>query len=945
MKILFSKTLLGLALVLGASATASAYEIIKPDPQVRVGKLDNGLTYYIRHNNYPEHHADFFIAQNVGSIQEEDNQRGLAHFLEHMCFNGTKHFPGNSLISYMESIGVKFGANLNAYTSTDETVYNISNVPTARRSALDSCFLALSDWSGNLLLKGKDIDNERGVIEGEYRYRQGAANRMLEKSAPIIYAGSKYAHRLPIGLMSVVKNFKHKDLRAYYKKWYHPSNQAIIVVGDIDPDYAEAKIKQLFSGFKNPANPAPVVSSPVPDNESLIVDVQTDKEQTTTLVRLFFKHDGLPDSDMPTTRFLENKYLNNVVSAMFTARFDNLLRDPQSPFTSVVGVDRNFLISKNTQAFQIVMRAKPGQAAQAVQVATRELKRAYTFGFTEGEFRRARINYETGVEELYKNRNRYSNTRYARDFVKAFISGEPIPSVEEFAKISGEITKSVTLCQVNAYFKSIISPDDRNVVISAYCPDKQGIAVPTQQQLADAFHTAKAETLTAYVDSVTSGKILAKEPKPGKVVSSSTLPQFQANMWTLSNGIKVYYRKTDFDADQVLIGASGPGGLSQDYTPADAPSFKVFGNVVALSGFGPFTSVDIKKMLAGKKVKINPFVSRTEEGVSGSCSPKDLETALQLMYLKLTSLQKDEKAFEQFLEQNRNRVLNQNADPKFEFADSIFACVFNHHPLGGERLNKQEIEQVNYDRILQVYKNRMSDLSDWNFYIVGNFNVDSLKLLTERYIASLPTARRIEKPRDIGYRMFPADTKRAFSRKMENPQDKVYFFWTNNNVPYSLRTNLLAKISGQVMSAIFLKEIREDRGWTYHVDTHCSIVADLNGQDTPVIFMPLNVTITAGKAAECRNLISATMASVAKNGITQAQLDKVKRYLKKVFGEDVKENSYWQVMIKNYLKYGIDFNQDYLSILDSITTTDVRDFVKQYITGGHHLELTMTAEK
>lgn len=944
MKII-SKTLLVLILMQGIFTPVSAYEIITPDPLVRIGKLDNGLTYYIRQNSYPEHHADFFIAQKVGSIQEEDNQRGLAHFLEHMCFNGTKHFPGNSLISYMESIGVKFGANLNAYTSTDETVYNISNVPTARQSALDSCFLALSDWSGNLLLKGKDIDEERGVIEGEYRHRQGAANRMLEKSLPVIYAGSKYAYRMPIGLMSVVKNFKHKDLRAYYKKWYHPSNQAIIVVGDIDLDYAEAKIRQLFSGYKNPSNPAPVLSSPVPDNDSLIVDIQSDKEQTTTLVRIFFKHDGLTEAEMPTTRFLENEYLNSVVASMFTARFDNLSRDPQSPFTSVVSVDRDFLISKTKRAFQIVMRAKPGQAAQAVQMASRELKRAYDFGFTDTEYRRARINFEASVDKMYKNRNRYSNTRYARDFVKAFIDGEPIPSVEEFYKLSGSITSTVTLNQVNEHFKSIISPSDRNVVISAHCPEKEGISVPTAQQLSDAFHTPKSETLVAYVDSLTTDKLLDSEPKPGKVVAADSLPAFQAGVWTLSNGIKVYYRKTDFDADNMLIGASAPGGLSQNYTAADAPSFKVFGNVIALSGFGPFTSVDLKKMLAGKKVKVNPFVNRTEQGVSASCSPSDMETAFQLMYLKLTSPQKDEKAFEQFLEQNRNRVLNQNADPKFEFADSIFACVFNHHPLGGERLGKQEIEQVNYNRILQVYKDRFSDMSGWNFYIVGNFNVDSLKVLTERYIASLPTAGRTEKPRDIGYRLFPADTKCSFSRKMENPQDKVYFFWTSNNVPFSLRTSLLAKITGQVMSAMFLKEIREDRGWTYHVDSHCSVVADLNGQDSPVIFMPLNVTVTAGKAEECRELINTTMTSVAKNGITQEQLKKVKQYLKKVYGEDVMENSYWQVMIKNYLKYGIDFNRDYLSTLDSITTEDVRAFIANYITGGHHLELVMTAEK
>lgn len=921
--------------------TSQAYEVIPADPTVRTGKLPNGLTYYVKQNNYPEHRADFFIAQKVGSIQEEEHQRGLAHFLEHMCFNGTKHFPGNSLISYMESVGVKFGANLNAYTSTDETVYNISNVPTAQRSVLDTCFLVLADWSCNLLLNNKDIDEERGVIEGEYRHRSGANYRLLEKSSDALYPGCLYGKRMPIGLMSVVKNFKYKDLKDYYKKWYHPGNQAIIVVGDIDPEYAVAKITELFADFKTPKNATPVVPVQVPENENIISTVQTDPEQGTTSVRLLFKHNDISCQDMATTKFLENDYLKHLVCRMLSARFDELKQKPEAPVITVGVSDRDYMISKTQQAFQIIATAKPGRANDAMKFISTEVHRARIHGFTESEMRRARLNYEASLDKFYRERDKYTNTAYCRDFVRAFIDGEPFPDIETAFNLSLKVINNVGLDQVNNYFQSIISPTNRNVVLVTFAPEGQDI--PTEQSLAEAFREGREQQVTAWVDEVKSGKLLNEEPTPGTIVAETPLNRFGAKVWTLSNGAKVYLKKTEFSPDEVTVNAAGPGGLSQNYTAVNAPSFKAIGGVVAASAFGEFNQTDLKKVLAGHNVAVRPFVSKTEEGFAGRTTPRDLETEFQLIYLKLTSIQKDENAFNQFLETNRTRLSNQT-DPKFEFADSIFSNVFNRHPLGAEKLTKDEVEHVNYDVIIDCYRDRMADVSDWNFYIVGNYDEDSLRNLTERYLAALPGNGRIEQPKDIGYRLFDRKIDNRWTRKMENQQDKVYYFWTDT-ATYNLRNQLIAQITGQIFNNIFREEIREKRAWTYHVDTHCSIVTDHNGNDAPIIYFPLNVTLKAGTAEECRQIIEQTIAQVASDGISTEQLDKVKQYLRKVHDEDVVDNSYWMAMMKAYAKFEIDFNADYMTTLNSITTDDIRTFVDLHMARNPRLNLTMTAQE
>ena len=704
-----------------------------------------------------------------------------------------------------------------------------------------------------------------------------------------------------------------------------------------------SRITALFGKVKKPKGAVPVTPVEVPDNEQIIATVQCDPEQPSTSVRLLFKHGGLTAEQMATTDFLRNDYLTYLVTHMLSARFADLKQEPDAPFTHVGVGDRQYILSKSRDALQFNAIGKSGMAEQAMQWMAREVKRATEHGFTEGELRRARLTYQAALDKLTRERDRYANTRYARDFVRAYLQGEPIPSIDENNRIMQRIIGEVTLDDVNAYLRSLVSATDRNVVLMTFAPDKPGVALPTRQSLIDAFHQGRAMQVEAYVDSLRADRLLTVMPTPGKIVAESDVPQFGARQWTLSNGMRVMVKKTDIKPGEMVIAGAGPGGLSQNYRPEDAPSFKAFAGIAATMGFGQFTASELKKVLAGKDVSMRTFVSKTEEGFQGATTRRDLETAMQLLYLRLTSPQKDERAFQAYLENQRSSLVNRAADPKFEFADSIFAGVWNHHPLGGERLSGAEIDRTSADRVLEVYKDRFADVSDITAYIIGDFDEDSLRLMTERYLAALPGGGRIEQPRDIGYRLFGGKVFNQWSRKMENAQDKVYYFWTGD-CPHTLRNTLLAKVCTQIFREIFRDEIREKRGWTYHVDTHCSVTADNNGQDGPVIFMPLNVTVTAGKAAETRQVIEQVMTGVVEHGITAQQLDKAKQYLRKVYDEDRDDNTYWMDIMRRYTKFGIDFDRDYIGTLDSLTTDDVRNFVRQYVDTGNRLTLTMEAQ-
>lgn len=560
-------TFLALFALIFLAAGASKLNKLPVDADVRIGTLPNGLTYYIRANETPANCADFFIAQRVGSVNEEENQRGLAHFLEHLCFNGTKHFPGNSLIEYLESIGVKFGANLNAYTSTDETVYNICDVPTTRQSSLDSCLLILRDWSHDLTLADADIDAERGVIKGEWRQRQGtAANRMLEKAAPVIYGNSLYGQRMPIGLMSVVENFPYNALRDYYKRWYYPENQCVIVVGNVNPDVIEAKIKELWADVERPAFNVTPAKVEVPDNDRIIATVQSDPEQVTPFVQIYLKHDNLPDSDVNTINELRRELARDLVVDMLAERLTDLETSTGTLMSNVGIGDRPFLLSRTRDALMVRAATSPGREAECVSAIAAELRRAARHGFTDVELQRAKLDERARLDRQFTARTKTTNTEYARTYVRHYLDGGALPSQEQYYKMMKGVLGQVGLEQVNDYVRSVVSPDCRNVVLVAYLPGNNDIAL-TDAALADAYASVDEAALAPYVVHDLDKPLLAEMPVAGKIVSEKADSLFGSTVWTLSNGIRVHLKKPTTIPTMSLLPDIRPAASRPDIIP------------------------------------------------------------------------------------------------------------------------------------------------------------------------------------------------------------------------------------------------------------------------------------------------------------------------------------------------------------------------------------------
>lgn len=913
---------------------------VPTDENVRVGKLENGLTYYIRYNNWPEDRADFYIAQRVGSINEEENQRGLAHFLEHLCFNGTKHFKGNEIISYCESLGVKFGTDLNAYTSTDETVYRICNVPTDRQSALDSCLLILHDWSHDILLEDNEIDKERGVIKGEWRMRSGAAYRMLERCAPKIFVGSRYGQRMPIGLMSVVENFAYDDLRAYYRKWYYPANQAIVVVGNVDIDYTEELIKKLFSAIATPSNAGVVEKYDVPDNEKIICAVESDPEQSGQSLTIYFKHDGLTDEEIPTEAFFRNDYVSSVVRMMLNDRLSEIARKATSPFTAASFHNGNFSISKAKEAFSLQAVVKKDSLPSATRTLAEVITRVLQHGFTPTEYARAAKRARALIDDYFANSDRRENNAFAQEYIRNFLEGEPIPSTNDYMAIIKRVEQATTLADANQYVAKNVAADNRNVVITAFCQSAGNEPLPTEQSLISAFEAGRAVETQPYIDDEVQGSLLRQDPVAGKIVKEESLEKFDAKVWTLSNGAKVYLRHSEVKPNEIRLAATSPGGYSQHYSRERASTLRMMSELIGASGWGDYTKEQLKKLLVGTKVSVTPFINLTEEGLNGSTTPEDLATALQLIHLKLTSISADREAFANLIEATRNRIENQAANPKQEMADSIFRYVYSHHPLAA-KITAAELSEVNYDDALEIFRNRFADVSDFAFYITGNFDEQQLRPLVETYLASLPSLARKEKAVDVGYHLATKRTHVEFSRAMENPQSVVYVY-RDGEVEYTPRNVILANLLGSMMSNIYRREIREEKGWAYSIRTHCSIVAEVNGGDKPHFNFPLNCPIQPGNEKECLEIVNQRLQELAVNGVDAEELANVKRYMMKSARESFEDNGYWAVTMKQYHKYGLDFYNGYLDLIESITPDDMKQFIANVVLKGNQFELIMT---
>jgi zinc protease len=936
------RSILSVMLVAVSFTLAQAQQMQVPsipvDTAVRIGKLPNGLTYYIRHNNYPEHRANFYIAQRVGSIQENDDQRGLAHFLEHMAFNGSEHFKGNALIEYTRSLGLSFGGDLNAETSVDRTVYNVCSVPTTRRSALDSCLLILKDWSNGLSLETSEIVKERGVIHEEWRLDSSPMQRMLERNIEAIYPGSKYGKRMPIGKMEIIDNFAPKVLRDYYHKWYRPDNQGIIIVGDIDVNYFEAQVKKLFGGIQVPANAAKVVDEPVPDNNEPIIIVDKDKEQSVNLVEVNFKHDVIPDSVKTSQIYLVEQFAKNMVTTMLNKRFDEQSQDPNCPYINAQCDDGQFIFAKTKDAFSVYVVPKDGKMDDAVKSAVSEALRAAKFGFTETEYARAKAEYLSQLEQRYTNRSTISSTDYCNQYVSNFLGKEPIPSITDEYQIMNQYVPAIPVAVVNQMASQFISKSDTNLVVLNFNIEKAGATYPTAQQLKADIDAAQTMELTPYVDNVKNEPLIKTLPAKGSIKGETEHAQLGYKELTLSNGAKVILKKTDFKQDEVTMTAFSKGGESL-YGPKDYSNLKMFNYAVMYSGLGDFSKTELDKQLAGKQASANLVIDKTIEEVKGASTVKDLETMFQLTYLNFTGIKKDEKSYDNMLNSLKVSLKNKSMSPEQTFNDSVIATLHNHDARYTS-LDTTVLNEVNYDRILEIAKERTADAGDFTFVFVGNFDENVIRPLIEQYIASLPSTGK--KENWVNVASYPkSNVENDFTRKMETPKANAYMFWLNTSMPYSQENAIKANVAGEILNTIYLRKVREEQSAAYTIGAagYSQHVGDV----ISTMFVGA-CPMKPEKADIALKIMREEVPAMAKS-VAAEDLNKVKEYLLKEADTQARENDHWQDVLQHFMLYGDDIQTNYKKIVTSLTPADISKFVGDVVKGCRTIDIVMMPEK
>ncbi|MBE6299061.1 MAG: insulinase family protein [Bacteroidales bacterium] len=925
------KLFLSIALML-FSATFMAQELSKLpiDENVKYGVLENGLTYIIRHNDESKNRANFYIAQKVGSVLEEDDQRGLAHFLEHMAFNGSEHFPGKSMINYLERNGVKFGNDLNAYTSFDQTVYNIDNVPTDRENIVDSCLYILYDWSAAISLEHDEIDNERGVILEEWRTRNTAPLRLYEATAKVLFKGTKYPNRMPIGTMEVVQNFSYETLKNYYKKWYRPDLQGIIIVGDIDADAVEAKIKEIWSERKLDENRAERVWEKIPDNVTPLVSVATDKEYNRTDVSIYCKHNPLDNELKSTMLGVEDVYIKSVIGDIFTQRIIEISQKPGSVILNGRCIDGKMLADKD--AFMVDAVAKEGMSKEAIIVLATEIERLQRYGVTTGEYERAKANIISFYEREYNERAKVANSKYIKEYLNFFLNGGSIMGIEKDFEAIKSIANKITAEDINNYIKTVVTDNNRVVLIEAI--EKEGVSYPTEKEILTILEDVNNSNIEPYKDEMGDKELISKEIIPGKVVKESVDKKLGTKTWTLSNGAKIVLKNTDYKKDQIMInGVSKGGAYLYDNSEADVYNTLVFDEVIGLSKLGGFTNNEIKKLLAGKRANASVSLGNKSEAVRGVSSVKDIETFLQLIYLHFTDISKDNEAFSVWQDALEEALKNKDADPKNAVADSVAIAIYKGNPRRIS-LNIEKAKLINYDRIIDIWKERFSNVGDFTFNVVGNIDEETLRPLFEKYIGSLPSAKKKEKCGNDKFGMRHEEYINVFERKMENIVGTVNCGFIGK-VKCNTKNMMMLSIFEQIMDMVYTSTIREEEGGTYGVGTKA--VVSLNNEWVFRFAFDTNVE----SMERLKDRAIKEMFKVINEDIDNEKFERVKKYMLKKANDNVKRNSFWVSELNDKALFGSTDVLNYVEIIENITAGDVQKFVKKIFKKADKFEVMM----
>ena len=912
---------------------ASAQDATIPmDPAVRKGTLPNGLTYYLRHNEWPEKRAFFYIAQKVGSIQEEEDQRGLAHFLEHMCFNGTTNFPGDHLKKYLETIGVKFGENLNAYTSFDETVYNIDNVNVETAGAIDSCLLILHDWSHDLLLEDKEIDKERGVINEEWRSRSSAMMRMYEKALPVMYPDSKYGNRLPIGTMDIVMNFPYEALRSYYRKWYRPDLQAIVIVGDFDVDEMEQKIQKVFADIQ-PAAPdaAKFEYYPVPDNATPIVSINKDKEQRNNSISLMWKTEAFPREMKNSPAYFIFSITANAMAGMFSERIRDILQKENAPFLGASFGYGDFFVSKTKEAYSASVTCEDNKYEEGVKALYREILRVKRYGYTAAEYERYKARVLSSLESSYLHRDKVESDNYVNECVRHFLDNEPMAGIEWEYNTMNQLIPATTVDMVNRFVQQ--KPDD-NFVVAMFAADKEDNILPTQEDLFKWMAEVEAEDIEPLKEEVKDEPLIAKMPKPGKVKKIED-DKYDAKLITLSNGIKVHVKKTDFSPNQISMAGHSWGGTSlysmDEYDQTDNIGW------VSVGGWGNFSATELGKKLAGKQANIGTNVGIQSESVSGACVKKDFETMLQLAYLHFTAPRKDIEAYNSAIQRSKANMKNAELQPTTALQDTIAKVVYDNHKRA-IRTKPEDLDKINYDRIIELYRERFADADDFEFFIVGDCDADTIAPLLAKYLGALPTLKGSETYKTIDFKMADGIRTNVFEKHQETPNAIVLFLY-HAPMKYTLKNRVIASMLDQIMDITYTESVREDEGGAYGVPVSAGLSRYPQEEATIQIQLPT----APEKREKMTAIVYQGVENMVNNGPKAEDLQKVKEYMLRSHEESLKQNGYWMGEMMNYVLYGEDNDAIYVDTVNGITAADIQEMARQIFKSGNRIEVGMTS--
>ena len=921
-------------LITGTPAQIDSSQVMPVDPNVKIGRLANGLTYYIRHNGLPEKRVELRLVVNVGSVLEDEDQLGLAHFMEHMNFNGTKRFPKNELVSYLQSIGVKFGADLNAYTGFDETVY-ILPVPTDRPGLVDKGLEILEDWAHNALLDPEEIEKERGVVIEEWRLSRGAGERMMRVTLPVQYKGSRYAERLPIGTREVLENFSPEALKRFYKDWYRPDLQAVIVVGDIDVNEIEQKIISTFSDIPAPRDPRPRVTFSVPDHPGTLTVVAKDKETAFPSVQVLYKKDPQPDTSF-------EHYVRYMNRRMFTDMLNTRLREltlgAEPPFVQAGSFYGNSL-ARTKDAYVLYANSSDTGMARTLAALMTENRRVVLYGFTPSELELQKKQMRSFYDRIFSEREKEESFKYVNEYVNNFLVNEPIPGIEWEYDFVKQYLAAVKLEDINRLAKEWISTD--NVVITLNAPEKEGVKIPSEEDLMQVLQQVETASITPYEEKQVAAQLMdASGLKKGKIISSQVNEELQTTTLKLSNGATVILKSTNFKNDEILFRAFSRGGHSL-VKDADYHSASNAAAIVSQSGVGAHSAVELMNILKGKNTSLSPAIGLYTEGMFGSTIPKESETFLQLVHLYFTAPRKDSTAFRSFVTRQKQLYSNLAASPQIYFSAEFQKTMTQNHPRAGGLPKPEDFDKIDLDRSIQIYRERFANAGDFTFFLVGAFDEETIYPLIEKYIGSLPGKAAKENFRDLGIRPPSGMVEKQISRGAEQ-QSLVAMYFVSPGA-YKQEDAFSMRSLGELVSIKLVEKLREEKGGVYGVNAMGSMAK------LPYEFSSFTITFPCApeNADTLTKAAVQELQQIIQTGVSDEDLAKVREQQKRKLETDLKQNQYWINTLYDAYLLG---NDPVTSVyrqgqIDRMTGKTLQEVARKYVNVNAYIRGVLLPEK